>query len=177
MYVTLPLFLSFCLWMCIAVSNYIIIHSWCICRSLDSCFSLAFSLIFYICVQLYCHWLYVYRYVSYSAFLSISHSLCLSQCPGYIISNLHGCEQARSAQSVCNIALKTVCIIFNILNFGYIPTSLHSYFCLYLWLWMSVPVSGYVMIHCMCIYVAWSWLFFSFSLDICSSIRLYCRSL
>ena len=42
---------------------------------------------------------------------------------------------------------------------------------------MSFPVSGYVMIHCMCIYVAWSCLIFSFSLNICSSVPLYCHSL
>ena len=49
--------LSLCVWMCIPESEYIIIHSWCICTSLDPCFCLSFSVIVYICVRLYCHWL------------------------------------------------------------------------------------------------------------------------
>ena len=85
------------------------------------------QLIVYIYVRLY--WLYVYRYFSYSAFLSVFLSLCLCQCPGYIIGNLHVCEQARSARSVCNRALETVCN--SIVNSAYIPTSLRSYFWLY----------------------------------------------
>ena len=41
-----------------------------------------------ICVRLYCHWLYVYRYLSSSKFLSVSLFHCLSQCPGIILVNL-----------------------------------------------------------------------------------------
>ena len=174
MYVTFPMFLSFCLWMCIPVSDYIIIHSWCICTSLDSCFFLAFSLIVYICIRLYCHWLYVYRYISYST-ICLSLFPSLSQCPGYIIGNLHACDQTRSVRSVCNSTLENLCIIS--LNSAYIPTSLYLYFCLSLWLWMSVPVSGYVMTRSMWIYVSWSCLFFFFSRNICSSVRLYRHSL
>ena len=72
---------SLSLSLCIPVSEYIIIHSWCICTSLDPSL---FSVIVYICVRLYCHWLYGYRYVSYSAFLSICLSLCLSECLGIL---------------------------------------------------------------------------------------------
>ena len=62
----------YCLWICTPVSEYIIIHSWCICTCLDPCFCLSLSMIVYVCVRLYRHWLYVYRYVFYSAYLSIS---------------------------------------------------------------------------------------------------------
>ena len=132
----------------------------------------------------YCHWLSVYSFVSWSAFLSMFLSICLTNsacictslypCFSYRIGNLHVCEQARSGVSVCNSALEYLC---NIINSACIRTSIDSYFCLPLWLWMSVPVSGYVMTDCMCIYVCWSGLFFSFSLHICSSVRLYCHSM
>ena len=91
--------LSFCLWMCIPVSEYIIIYSWCICTALDPCFCLSFSVIVYICVRLYCHWLYGYRYVSYSAFLSVFPSIFFNV--RYIVDNLYVCEQACSSHSVC----------------------------------------------------------------------------
>ena len=77
---------------------------------------------------------------------------------GYIIDNLHVCEQARSGRSVCNSALEHLCII---INSACKRTSIDSYFYLSLWLWMSVPVSGYVITDCMCIYVSWSCLFLS----------------
>ena len=150
-----------------------------------------------IAFQLYCHWLSVFNWLFISMFgytvtdctyigTSLIPLFCLSLfpsvflCPGYIIGNLHVCEQARSGRSVCNRALENVCII--ILNSAYIPTSLHSYLCLSVSLWMSVPESGYIIIHCMCIYVAWSWLFFSmwpcfsvFSLNGFIGFRLYCH--
>ena len=185
--------------MCMPVSEYII-HFCCICTSLDPCFCLSFSLIVYICVQLYCHWLYVYRYVSYSAFWSVSLLLCLSQCPGYIIGNL------RSTRSVCNRALKNWCIIIIILNSAYIPTSLYSYFCLslfgsecplqcpdMLWLivcayasldhvcfslslWTSVVVFGYIVFDCRFIFPSLDPCFsLSFFLNTSISVRLYCH--
>ena len=91
---------------------------------------------------------------------------------GYIIDNFHVCEQARSCRSVYSCALENLCII---INSACIRTSTDSYFYLSLWLWMFVPVSGYVITDCMCIYVSWSCLFLSFSLEICSSVRLYCH--
>ena len=69
LYMCFPL--TFCLWMCTPVSEYIIIYSWRICTCLEPCFCLSFSMIVYVCVRLYRHWLYVYRYVCYSA-------ICLS---------------------------------------------------------------------------------------------------
>ena len=171
--------LTFCLWMCIPVSENIIIHSWCICTSLDPCFCLFFSSIFvYVCVRLYRDWLYVYRYVSYSAYfvcLSIPLSLSVS---GYIIGNLHVCQQATSARSVCSSAAENICII---INSACIRTSLDSYFslslfgsecpfqcpdmlwlivcayvsldhvCFSLSLWISVQVFGYIVTDCRCI--------------------------
>ena len=163
--------LSLCVWMCIPVSDYIIIHSWCICTYLDPCFSLSFSVIVYICVRLYCHWLYVYRYVSYSTFLSISLSLCLSQCQGILlIKCMYVSKCIQVAQ--CVIALWKMYVLLFILR---VYVRLLIRISLSLWLWMSVPVSGSVITDYMCIYVSWSCLFFSFSLEICSSVRLYCH--
>ena len=48
--------LIFFLWMCIPVSEYIIIQSWCISMSFDPCFSHSFSMIVYVCIRIYCHW-------------------------------------------------------------------------------------------------------------------------
>ena len=45
---------------------------------------LTFFLSASISVRVCCHWLYVYRYLSWSAFLS----LCLSQCPGILLVNM-----------------------------------------------------------------------------------------
>ena len=49
------IFLSLCLWMCVAVSGYIIPHCMCKCTSLDACFSLTFSLNVFIVFRIYCH--------------------------------------------------------------------------------------------------------------------------
>ena len=127
MYATLLVFLSLIvfLWMFIPVSECIIVHFWCICTYLDPCFSLSFSLIVYVCVRLYCHWLYVYRYISYSAFLSISLYLSFSE-SGCIIGKLHVCEQARTSRSVWNSVLEKWCMI--IIIPACIYTSLDSYF-------------------------------------------------
>ena len=74
---SLSLFIFECLYQCPNVLSFILgVYV----RSLIRV-SLSFSFIVYVCVRLYCHWLYVYRYISYSAFLSISLYLCLSQCP------------------------------------------------------------------------------------------------
>ena len=101
LYLCFPL--TFCLWMCTPVSEYII-HSWCICTCLDPCFCLSFSMIVYVCVRLYRHWLYVYRYVCYSAYLSISLYVCLCQCPGILLVIwLYVNKQVRLSQ--CIIAL------------------------------------------------------------------------
>ena len=43
--------------------------------------------------------------------------------------------------------------------------------------WMFLPLSSYIMTHCMCIYFCSSRLFFSFYLNICISLWLYCDSL
>ena len=94
---------------------------------------------------------------------SLIPRFCISLFPlsfsvsGHIIDNLHVFEQARSGRSMCNSALENLCII---INCAWIRTSIDSYFFLSLWLWMSVPVSGYVMTRCMCICVSWSCLFF-----------------
>ena len=77
--------LTFCLSMCIPVAECINIHSWCICTSLNPCFSLSFYVIVYICVRLYCHWLYVYIGTSLIPRFCLS-SLCLSQCPGILLT-------------------------------------------------------------------------------------------
>ena len=156
------------LWMFVPASECIIVHSWCICTYLELCFSLFFFDC--LCLWLYCHGLYLYRHISYSAFLSISLylSFSVSVC---IIGNLHVCEQARSARSVSNCALENWCVIIIIpasVCRLVIRTSVSS-----LWLWISVPESGYVMTHCMCISVSWPFFFSSFfSFFLCTWIYL-----
>ena len=56
-------------------------------------------------------------------------------------------------------------------------TYVSSFVFLCLLRWLSVPVLGYIITHCMSIYVSGSYLFLSFSLNICSSDRLYYYSL
>ena len=102
LYLCFPL--TFCHWICTPVSEYIIIHSWCICTSFDPCFCLSFSMIVYVCVRLYRHWLYLYRYVCYSAYLSISLYVCLCQCPG-ILSVICMYVKKRVQLSQCVVAL------------------------------------------------------------------------
>ena len=156
-YVPVFLSLTFCLWMCIPVSEYIIIQSWCISTSFDPCFYHSFSMIVYVCIRLYCHWQYVYRYVSYSAFSSISLYLCLSQCPGIAsVICMYVNKRIQLGQCVRTLSKMCVCITI-IINTACIRTSLDSYLCLSLWLWMSAPVSGYV----------------SLFLSVCLGVRLY----
>jgi len=102
-------FLSLFIWMCVAMSDYIIAHmyvSWSVLLTLFFCECF--------CVRQYRYWLYVYRYVSWSAFFlffslffsffsffllfvfsfSLSLSLCLSQYPG-ILSVMFRCVNKR----------------------------------------------------------------------------------
>ena len=91
-----PVSYSLSFWISVLVFGYIVTHCTCICTSLCCAtlslivgvyfhllirVSLSFSLNTSISVRLYCHWLYMNRYVSWSAFLSLS--VCLSQCPVY----------------------------------------------------------------------------------------------
>ena len=69
------------LWISVGAFGYIVTDCRCIFPSLDPCFSL--SLNTSMSVRLYCHWLYVNRYVYWSAFLSLS--VCLSV--RYIVGN------------------------------------------------------------------------------------------
>ena len=113
--------------MSVTVSGYIMTH----CKSIYV-FALRFCLYFSqnICVSvwLYCHWLYVYVYVSWSVFtgtsldprFSLSFSLSVSVF-GYIIG-------------------KSACI----------RTSVDSYFFVSLCLWMCVAVSDYISSQCRC---------------------------
>ena len=109
LYLCFPL--TFCHWMCIPVSEYIIILDVYVRLLIRVSVSL-FCMIVYVCVRLYRHWLYVYRYVSYSAYVSIPLSLSVS---GYIIGNLYVCEQTSSARSVC-IALWKIYVLLLILR-------------------------------------------------------------
>ena len=73
---------SLALWIS-AWIGYIVTHCSCICTSLDACFSV-FSLNASIGFRLYCHWLSVYRFVSWSAFLSVFLFVLVS---AYIAAN------------------------------------------------------------------------------------------
>ena len=57
---------------------------------------------------------------------------------GYIIGNLHACEQASSVRSMCSSAVENICII---INSACIRTSLDLYFCLSLSLALNVRSS------------------------------------
>ena len=116
----------------------------------------------------------MYRYISQSAFLSLSFSLYLSQCPGIlsVICMYLNKRDQLAAQRV--VALKKN--HFFLFKFACIRTTLDWYFFLSLSRWMSVPVFGYILTHCMSIYVS-GLCFCHFSLNICSSDRLYYHSL
>ena len=96
-------FLTFCLSVCIPVAECIIMHSWCICTSLNPCFSISFSIIIYVCVRLYCHWLYrILVRLLFHVFVSLY--LCLSQCPG-VLSVICMYVNKRIQLAQCLIAL------------------------------------------------------------------------
>ena len=65
-------------WISVIMIGYMITHCTCICPFLDPCFSLSFSFSAYINVQLYCHWLYFYRYFSWFAFLPLFFPMSVS---------------------------------------------------------------------------------------------------
>ena len=69
---------SLSIWRSVVVFGYIVTDCRCIFPSLDPCFSLSFSLNTSISVRLYCHWLFVRRYVSWSTFLSLSFVMSVS---------------------------------------------------------------------------------------------------
>ena len=117
--------------MCLPVSGYTTTHCRCICTSLDPSVSLCFSEDFYYCSAIKC----LTDCTCICESLDQPFSLTLSAY-GYIIDNLHGYEQARSAHSACN------CTIYLSLHFAWIRTSLNSSFSLPLCLWMCVAVSG-----------------------------------
>ena len=100
------------------VSEYVyqspaITHCRCNCTFLDSYFSLCFPLNVSIRFRVYCHWFCVYTYVSWSEFLSLSHSFSLFvSVSGYIIGNLHVYEQPHSAHSACNCAIDFSLLFF-----------------------------------------------------------------
>ena len=71
-------YFSLSLWISVVVFRYIVTHCRCIFPTLDPYFSLSSSLNTSINVRLYCHWFYVNRYVSWSMFLGLFLSVCLS---------------------------------------------------------------------------------------------------
>ena len=146
------LFVSRCLWMRVAVSDYIMTY----CRYNISVrlfwfvfLTLLFCECFYTCLAILTLILLTCIGTSLDPRLSLSFSLSVSVSE-YIIRNLHVCEQTRSARSACNSAMED----------GFFFT---FFFCLYAYVswflflslscvWMSVPVSSYIMTDCMCIY-------------------------
>ena len=136
-------FVSLCLWMRVAVSDYIMTVFRCKCTPLDSSFWLLFS-------ECFCPWsailtlsLMMYIATSLDLRLSLSFSLSVSVSE-YIIRNLHVCEQ-----TYVTALWKTDFLFF---YFACIRSSLDFCFFLPLSVWMSVPVSNYIMTYCMCIY-------------------------
>ena len=112
----------------------------------------------------------VYRYVFWSASLCVSLSLSLSQCPGLIAVI---CVYVNKRDQLAQRVIAVYKIQFFVFSFACIRTSLDLCFFLPLSYWISVPVFGYILTHCMSIHVSGSCLFLSFSLNICSTDRLY----
>ena len=155
--------------MSVTVSGYIMTH----CNSIYGFalrFCLSFSQIICISVELYCHWLYVYRYVSWSVFVSLSLFLsqCLNECSAILSQVI--CVRVRL---LIHISL-SLSLSLSVSVFGYIivksvciRTSLDAYFFVSLCLWMRVAVSDYIMTDCKCKCTPLGscvWLFFFFFL-------------
>ena len=111
------LFVSRCLWMRVAVSDYIMTY----CRYNISVrlfwfvfLTLLFCECFYTCSAILTLILLTCIGTSLDPRLSLSFSLSVSVSE-YIIRNLHVCEQTRSARSACNSAMEDGFFIFFIL--------------------------------------------------------------
>ena len=190
---------SSCFSLSVWIFAYITANSTCICTSLQlpvfPSHFLSFSV--YISVRIYHHSFLMYMYVSWSVFLSLFFYDCLCLCSailslivrvrllfsvlvylsiplslslsGYIIGNLHVCEQASSARSVCSSAVENICIIINSAS---IRTFLDSYFCLSLFDSECPFQCPDMYVHMRLLMI----LFFFSSLCIhCSSVQLYCH--
>ena len=183
----------------VSIFAYIPANSTCICTSLQLPVFPAHFLSFnvYTSVRIYHHSFLMYMFVSWSVFLSLFLYDCLCLCSailslivrirllfrvfvylsiplslslsGYIIGNLHVCEQASSTRSVCSSAVENICIIINSAS---IRTFLdHTSVSLSLTLNVRSRVRiCYVRMRLLMT------LFFSSSLCIhCSSVQLYCH--
>ena len=95
-------FVSLCLCMCEAVSDYIIAHCRCKCTSLDSCCSLSFLSE---CFYPYSAILSLIVGVQLRLFIPICRPLflCVFSVSEYIICNSYGCDQSRSARSLITV--------------------------------------------------------------------------
>ena len=119
-------------------------------------------------VWLYYHLFYVYRYVSWCAFVSLSLCLFFSlffSAFWYIINNLYVHEQSRSAHSMCNCAIDFVlfccCCVYT-----YVSWVLSVSLCL--------NVCSYIITHCRCKCAFLDPCFsISFSLNVFIRARLY----
>ena len=150
MSVTVPVFLSLSFCLCVfqcpnifSLTSFLMYMymSWSVFLSLllFDCLYL-WSAILSLIVRIYVRLLFcIFVYLSFPLSFSVS---------GYIIDNLHVCEQARLGHSACYSSLENLCIIIN-------SACIDSYFYFLLWLWRSVTVSGCVITDYMCIYVSW----------------------
>ena len=132
-------FVSPSFWMRVAVSD----CRW-KCTLLDSCFSECF----YPCSSIL-KLILVGESINTSVGPRLSPlSLCLCQCPS-ILSVI--CMYVSKRVQLTQWATALWKIEFWFFNFACIRTSLDFCFFLSLFVWMSVPVSSYIMTHCMCI--------------------------
>ena len=151
-YLDSDFFVSLCLWMRVAVSDYIMTECRCKCKPLDSSFWLAFSLNVSIRVRPCWHWfcwrtcldLLISIGTSLDPRWSLSLSLCLFQCPS-ILSVICVCEQTRSARLACNSAKEDWFFIYLFNVYTYVAS----------FLFVSL----------------------SFCMNICTSVQLYYDSL
>ena len=141
---------SLFLWISVLVFGYVVIHCTCICTSINPCLSVSFPLNASTNVRLYCHWLYVYSYVSWSAFFSVF--LCLSQCPRILslILRVYLCHLIHVFLSlfVSECVYQCPAILSFILGV-YVRLLIRVSHSLFLWMFPSVL--GYIVIDCTCI--------------------------
>ena len=160
----------FSLSLCISVVVFgdIVAHCTRILSSLDSVFlSFSFSLNTSFSVRLYCHWLYVQKYVSWSAFLSLS--VCLFQC--LLIFSVIVCVCVRPLILFLSLSLSLNAILSLIVG---VYVHLLIRVCLSLFVWIFLSVFGYVVTYYTCIGTSLDPRFSLFR-SICLSVWVYYR--
>ena len=108
---------------------------------------LSFSLNTFLSVRLYYHWLYLQRYVSWSAFLCLFLSVSVSP---YIFANCTCIRTSLDSYFFLSLCL-WMCVAVSgcvITHRRFTCTSLDPCLCLFVWIFLSL--CGYVLTNCTC---------------------------